>query len=163
VVLFTPKGDALTLPVGATPVDFAYALGGDRGHRCVGARVNGQLVPLASTLSDGDVVEILTTASVGSGPSKDWLGFVKTPQAQIKIRQWFTAQRRERTIEVGRRAVAEALHEAGRSFDAASEDGSLAEVAAELRYSDLDALFQAVGETLASPDSVVQQLVARTE
>jgi GTP diphosphokinase / guanosine-3',5'-bis(diphosphate) 3'-diphosphatase len=163
VVLFTPKGDALTLPVGATPVDFAYALGGDRGHRCVGARVNGQLVPLASTLSDGDVVEILTTASVGSGPSKDWLGFVKTPQAQIKIRQWFTAQRRERTIEVGRRAVAEALREAGRSFDAASEDGSLAEVAAELRYSDLDTLFQAVGETLASPDSVVQQLVARTE
>jgi guanosine-3',5'-bis(diphosphate) 3'-pyrophosphohydrolase len=162
IVVFTPKGDALSLPAGASPVDFAYALGGDRGHRCVGTRVNGQLVPLASTLSDGDVVEILTTASEGTGPSKDWLGFVKTPQAQIKVRQWFTEQRRRRAVEVGRRAVGEALRETGRSLDGVLRDGSLTTVTAELRYTDLDGLFEAVGETLASPAWVVQQLVERS-
>jgi GTP pyrophosphokinase len=162
VVVFTPKGDALTLPEGATPVDFAYALGGDGGHRCVGTRVNGQLVPLASTLSDGDVVEVLTTAAEGTGPSKDWLGFVRTPQAQIKIRQWFMEQRRRRAIQAGRQAVGDALREAGRSLDGVLEDGSLAKVTAELRYTDLDALFEAVGETLASPAWVVQQLVERS-
>jgi guanosine-3',5'-bis(diphosphate) 3'-pyrophosphohydrolase len=162
IVVFTPKGDALTLPAGASPVDFAYALGGDGGHRCVGARVNGQLVPLASALSDGDVVEILTTASEGTGPSRDWLGFVKTPQAQIKIRQWFTEQRRRRAVKVGRQAIGEALRETGRSLDGVLRDGSLANVIAELRYTDLDALFEAVGETLASPDWVVQQLMERS-
>ncbi len=159
IVVFTPKGDTLTLPEGATPVDFAYALDGDRGHRCVGARVNGQLVPLASMLSDGDVVEVLTAASVGTGPSKDWLGSVKTPQARIKIRQWFTEQRRCHAIKVGRQALGEALRETGRSLDGVLEDGSLAKVAAELRYTDLDALFAAVGATLASPARVVQRLV----
>jgi len=162
IMVFTPKGDALTLPEGATPVDFAYALGGDRGDRCVGARVNGQLVPLASMLSDGDVVEVLTAASEGTGPSRDWLGSVKTPQAQIKIRQWFTEQRRRHAIRVGRQAIGEALRETGRSLDRVLEDGSLAEVAAELRYTDLDALFDAVGAALASPDWVVQQLVERS-
>jgi len=162
IVVFTPKGDALTLPAGASPVDFAYALGGDGGHRCVGTRVNGQLVPLASTLSDGDVVEILTTASEGTGPSKDWLGFVRTPQAQIKIRQWFTEQRRRRAVEAGRKAIGEALRETGRSLDGVLRDGSLADVTAELRYTDVDALFEAVGETLASPAWVVQQLVERS-
>jgi guanosine-3',5'-bis(diphosphate) 3'-pyrophosphohydrolase len=162
VVVFTPKGDALTLPQGASSVDFAYALGGDRGHRCVGARVNGQLMPLASTLSDGDVVEILTTASEGTGPSRDWLGFVKTPQAQIKIRQWFAEQRRQRAMGIGRQAIGEALRETGRSLDGVLQDGSLAKVTAALRYTDLDALFEAVGETLTSPDSVVQRLVERS-
>jgi GTP diphosphokinase / guanosine-3',5'-bis(diphosphate) 3'-diphosphatase len=159
VMVFTPKGDAISLPEGATPVDFAYALGGDRGHRCVGARVNGQLVPLASTLSNGDVVEILTAASAGTGPSSDWLEFARTPRAQTKIRQWFMERRRGRAVEAGRQAVGEALRETGRSLEAALRDGSLAKVAAALRYADLDALFEAVGETLASPAWVVQQFV----
>jgi len=163
VVLFTPKGDALTLPHGSTPVDFAYALGGDQGHRCVGTRVNGQLVPLVSTLSDGDVVEVLTATSEGTGPSRDWLGVVKTPQAQIKIRQWFTEQRRGRAIKAGRQAIGEALRETGRSLDVVLEDGSLAKLAADLRYPDLGALFEAVGETFASPAWVIQRLVERSE
>jgi GTP diphosphokinase / guanosine-3',5'-bis(diphosphate) 3'-diphosphatase len=159
VMVFTPKGDAISLPEGSTPVDFAYALGGDRGHRCVGARVNGQLVPLASMLSNGDVVEILTAASADTGPSSDWLEFVRTPRAQTKIRQWFAERRRGRAVEVGRQAVGEALRETGRSLEAALRDGSLANVVVALRYADLDALFEAVGETLASPAWVVQQLV----
>jgi GTP diphosphokinase / guanosine-3',5'-bis(diphosphate) 3'-diphosphatase len=160
IVLFSPKGDAITLPEGATPVDFAYALGTDTGHRCVGARVNGQLVPLANPLSDGDVVEVLTTASEGTGPSKDWLDFVKTPQAQLGVRQWFIEQRRQLAIEAGTQAVGWALREAGRDLGTTVEDGSLARAAAELRYAGLDDLFEAVGETLASPAWVVQQLLS---
>ena len=159
IVLFSPKGDAITLPEGATPVDFAYALGTETGHRCVGARVNGQLLPLASQLSDGDVVEVLTTAAEGTGPSRDWLDFVKTPQAQLKVRQWFTEQRRQLAIEAGRQAVGWALRETRRDLDATLEDGSLARAARELRYASLDDLFEAVGETLASPAWVVHQLL----
>ncbi len=160
IVLFTSKGGSLMLPEGATPVDFAYALGTDTGHRCVGARVNGQLVPLAVALSDGDVVEVLTTASQDSGPSRDWLGFVRTPQAQLKVRQWFVDQRRRLAIEAGRQAVGEALRDTGRTLDAVIQDGSLAGAATGLRYAELDDLFEAVGETLASPAWVVQQLLS---
>jgi GTP diphosphokinase / guanosine-3',5'-bis(diphosphate) 3'-diphosphatase len=160
IVAFSPRGTAISLPEGATPVDFAYAVGTDTGHRCVGARVNGQLVSLGNALSDGDVVEILTTTSEDTGPSRDWLEFVKTPQAQLKVRQWFTDQRRGLAIDAGRRAVAWALHDAGRHLDTSLADGSLARAAAELRYTTLDDLFEAVGETLASPAWVVQQLLA---
>jgi guanosine-3',5'-bis(diphosphate) 3'-pyrophosphohydrolase len=160
IVAFSPKGAAISLPQGATPVDFAYAVGTDTGHRCVGARVNGQLVSLGNPLSDGDVVEILTTTSEDTGPSRDWLEFVKTPQAQLKVRQWFTDQRRGLAIDAGRRAVAWALHDAGRHLDTSLADGSLARAAAELRYATLEDLFQAVGETLASPAWVVQQLLS---
>ena len=160
IVAFSPKGAAISLPQGATPVDFAYAVSTDTGHRCVGARVNGQLVSLGNPLSDGDVVEILTTTSEDTGPSRDWLEFVKTPQAQLKVRQWFTDQRRGLAIDAGRRAVAWALHDAGRHLDTSLADGSLARAAAELRYATLDDLFQAVGETLASPAWVVQQLLS---
>ena len=163
IVLFSPKGDAITLPAGSTPVDFAYALGTDTGHRCVGARVNGQLVPLANALSDGDVVEVLTAASADAGPSRDWLEFVKTPQAQLKVRQWFTDQRRQLAIDAGRKAVGWALREAGRDLDRTLEDGSLARAASELRYATLDDLFEAVGETLASPAWIVHQLLTQPQ
>jgi guanosine-3',5'-bis(diphosphate) 3'-pyrophosphohydrolase len=163
IVAFSPRGDAITLPEGATPVDFAYAVDSETGHRCVGARVNGQLVSLGIALSDGDVVEVLTTTSPDTGPSKDWLEFVRTPQAQLKIRQWFNDQRRALAIEAGRKAVGWALHEAGRHLDRTMADGSLARAAAELRYASLDDLFEAVGETLASPAWVVQQLLAEPD
>ena len=90
VYVFTPKGQVIALPQGATPVDFAYAIDTEVGHRCVGARVNGRLVPLESTLDNGDTVEIFTSTAPDAGPSRDWLGFVKSARARNKIRHWFS-------------------------------------------------------------------------
>ena len=101
-----PKGDVIPLPAGSTPVDFAYAVHTEVGHRCIGARVNGKLVPLESPLSNGDVVEIFTSKSETAGPSQDWLGFVKSPRARTKIRQYFNKERREEAIEAGKEAIA---------------------------------------------------------
>jgi GTP diphosphokinase / guanosine-3',5'-bis(diphosphate) 3'-diphosphatase len=155
VLIFTPTGDALTLPMGATPVDMAYALRTELGHRCIGARVNGQLVPLASALADGDVVEVLTSASEYPGPSKEWLGFVKSPQAHVKIRQWLAERHRDDAIEAGQHAIDQALAEVGWSLERATEDGSLA----MLDYADLEALYRAVGQEQLSAQSVAQWLV----
>jgi GTP pyrophosphokinase len=99
VFVFTPKGDVVALVTGATPVDFAYAVHTEVGHRTVGARVNGRLVPLDSVLENGDVVEVITSKAQGAGPSQDWLGFVKSPRARNKIRAWFSKERREEAIE----------------------------------------------------------------
>jgi GTP pyrophosphokinase len=155
VLIFTPSGDALTLPMGATPVDMAYALRTELGHRCIGARVNGQLVPLASALADGDVVEVLTSASEYPGPSKEWLGFVKSPQAHVKIRQWLAERHRDGAVEAGQQAIDQALAEVGWSLERATEDGSLA----MLDYEDLEALYRAVGQQQLSAQSVAQWLV----
>jgi GTP diphosphokinase / guanosine-3',5'-bis(diphosphate) 3'-diphosphatase len=155
VLVFTPTGDALTLPMGATPVDMAYALRTELGHRCIGARVNGQLVPLASALADGDVVEVLTSASDHPGPSKEWLGFVKSPQAHVKIRQWLAERNRDDAIGAGQQAIDRALAEVGWSLERATEDGSLA----MLDYADLEALYRAVGQEQLSAQSVAQWLV----
>ena len=102
VFVFTPKGKVITLPTGATPVDFAYAIHTEVGHRCIGARVNGRLVPLDSALESGDTVEIFTSKVDGAGPSRDWLQFVHTPEARSKIRQWFSRERRVDAIDTGR-------------------------------------------------------------
>jgi GTP pyrophosphokinase len=156
VLVFTPKGDALTLPAGATPVDVAYALRTELGHHCIGARVNGQLVPLASVLADGDVVEILaSTAEEYPGPSKEWLGFVKSPQAHVKIRQWLASQHGDDAVDAGRQAIDEVLVEQGWSLQRAMENGSLA----MLDYADLEAMYRAVGQSQLSAQSVAQWLV----
>jgi GTP pyrophosphokinase len=155
LLVFTPTGDALTLPVGATPVDMAYALRTELGHRCIGARVNGQLVPLASALTDGDVVEVLTSASEYPGPSNEWLAFVKSPQAHVKIRQWLAERYRDDAIAAGQQAIDRALAEVGWSLERATEDGSLA----MLDYDDLEALYRAVGQQQLSAQSVAQWLV----
>ncbi len=155
VLVFTPKGDALTLPAGATPVDMAYALRTELGHHCIGARVNGQLVPLASVVADGDVVEILTSTAEYPGPSKEWLGFVKSPQAHVKIRQWLASQRRDDAAEAGQQAIDQVLAEQGWSLQRAMEDGSLA----MLDPSDLEAMYRAVGQEQLSAQSVAQWLV----
>src|ERR671930_2238556 len=99
VYVFTPKGDVLGLPAGSSPVDFAYAIHTEVGHRCIGARVNGRLVPLESTLENGDVVEVFTSKAQGAGPSRDWLTFVKSPRARNKIKHWFSKERRDEAIE----------------------------------------------------------------
>jgi GTP pyrophosphokinase len=155
VLVFTPKGDALTLPAGATPVDMAYALRAELGHHCIGARVNGQLVPLASVLADGDVVEILTSSAEYPGPSKEWLGSVKSPQAHVKIRQWLASQHRDDAVDAGQQAIDQCLSDQGWSLQRAMEDGSLA----MLDYADLEAMYRAVGQNQLSAQSVAQWLV----
>lgn len=113
VYVFTPKGEVVSLPAGSTPVDFAYAVHTEVGHHTIGGRVNGRLVPLESTLENGDVVEVLTSKADGAGPSRDWLGFVKSARARNKIRGWFSKERREEAIDSGKEAIAKAMRKQG--------------------------------------------------
>ncbi len=154
VFALTPKGDVITLPQGATPVDFAYKIHTEVGHRCVGAKVNGRLVPLSTALQSGDVVSISTSKAPGAGPSRDWLQFVKTSRASAKIRQWFTRERRETALAEGREQIAKALRREGLGLSAADRDRRLGEVAERLGYQDLDSLLVAVGESNVTPATV---------
>ena len=106
IFVFTPKGDVITLPAGSTPVDFAYAVHTEVGHRCIGARVNGRLVALERKLENGEVVEVFTSKAPNAGPSRDWQTFVVSPRAKAKIRQWFAKERREEALEAGKDAIA---------------------------------------------------------
>src|SRR5688572_33206497 len=108
VFVFTPKGDVVSLPAGATPVDFAYSVHTEVGHRCIGARVNGRLVPLESPLDNGDVVEVFSSKAENAHPSQDWLQFVKSPRARNKIQQWFAKERREHAPDNAKDAIARA-------------------------------------------------------
>ena len=159
VFVFTPKGDVMALPSGSTPVDFAYAVHTEVGHRCTGARVNGRLVPLESRLDNGDVVDIFTAKGQGAGPSRDWLGFVASPRARNKIRQWFSKERREEAIEQGKDAIARAMRKQHLPLQRMLSTESLTVLAGELRYADISALYAAVGEGHVSAQSVVQRLV----
>ncbi|MGZ4594098.1 MAG: RelA/SpoT family protein, partial [Actinomycetes bacterium] len=159
VYVFTPKGDVIALPAGATPVDFAYAVHTEVGHRCIGARVNGRLVPLESTLDNGDLVEVFTSKASGAGPSRDWLTFVKSPRARNKIRAWFSKERREEAIEHGRDAIAKAMRKQNLPIQRLLTTESLSGLAHELRYPDISALYAAVGESHVSAQSVVSRLV----
>ncbi len=158
VFVFTPKGDVVNLPAGATPVDFAYAIHTDVGHRTIGAKVGGKLVPLDYELRTGDSVSILTYRAQGEGPSQDGLQVVKTPRARSKIRQWFSRGRREDALEKGRDAVARLLRKQNLPMKRHATTGSLAQVAQELKYPDLDALYVAVGEGHVSPQSIVARV-----
>ncbi|HEY2556339.1 MAG TPA: bifunctional (p)ppGpp synthetase/guanosine-3',5'-bis(diphosphate) 3'-pyrophosphohydrolase, partial [Diaminobutyricibacter sp.] len=160
VYVFTPKGRVIRLPTGATPVDFAYAVHTEVGHRTMGAKVNGRLVPLESTLTTGDVVEVFTSKNPDSGPSQDWLNFVKSPRARNKIRQWFTKERRDEAIEQGKDAIARAMRKQNLPLQKLMTQDSLAEVAAQLRYEDVSALYAAVGEGHVSTQSVIEKVVA---
>jgi len=159
VYVFTPKGDVMALPAGSTPVDFAYAVHTEVGHRCIGARVNGRLVALESTLENGDVVEVFTSKAQGAGPSRDWLAFVKSPRARNKIRQWFSKERREEAIEHGKDAIAKAMRKQDLPLQRMLNAETITAVAAEMRYPDISSLYAAVGEGHASAQSVVQRLV----
>jgi len=160
VYVFTPKGRVIGLPAGATPVDFAYAVHTEVGHRTMGAKVNGRLVPLESELVSGDVVEVFTSKNPDSGPSKDWLTFVKSPRARSKIRQWFTKERRDEAIEHGRDAIARAMRKRNLPLQKLMSQESFAEVAAQLRYDDVSALYAAVGEGHVSTQSVIEKVIA---
>ncbi len=157
--VFTPKGDVIALPAGATPVDFAYAVHTEVGHRTIGARVNGRLVPLESTLDNGDVVEVFTSKAQGAGPSRDWLAFVKSPRARNKIRAWFSKERREEAIEHGRDAIAKAMRKQNLPIQRLLSSETLTTLAHDLRYPDITALYAAIGENHVSAQSVVNKLV----
>ncbi|MEU8620347.1 bifunctional (p)ppGpp synthetase/guanosine-3',5'-bis(diphosphate) 3'-pyrophosphohydrolase [Streptomyces sp. NPDC048623] len=159
VFVFTPKGDVIALPAGATPVDFAYAVHTEVGHRTIGARVNGRLVPLESTLDNGDLVEVFTSKAAGAGPSRDWLGFVKSPRARNKIRAWFSKERRDEAIEQGKDAIARAMRKQNLPIQRILTGDSLVTLAHELRYSDISSLYAAIGEGHVTAQSIVQKLV----
>jgi GTP diphosphokinase / guanosine-3',5'-bis(diphosphate) 3'-diphosphatase len=160
VFVFTPKGDVIQLPAGATPIDFAYAVHTEVGHRCVGARVNKRLVPLEYALQNGDTVEIFTSKAPDAGPSRDWLGIVKTPRARNKIRQWFSKERREDAIEAGKEALVRAMRKAGLPLQRLTQGGALAALASDMRFPTLDALYAAVGSGQVTAQNVVNRLQA---
>jgi len=160
VFVFTPRGDVMSLPSGATPVDFAYSVHTEVGHRCMGARVNGRLVPLESTLQNGDVVEIFTSKAAGAGPSRDWAGFVASPRARNKSRPWFSQERREEAVDAGRDALARVMRKQNLPIQRVLSHEALVALAQEMRYTDVSGLYAAVGEGHVSAQAVVQRLVA---
>ena len=160
VFVFTPKGNVVALPGGSTPVDFAFSVHTDVGLRCAGAKVNGRLVPLESRLVNGDVVEIVTNKGENAGPSRDWLNFVQSPRARSKIKAWFSKERREEAIDAGRESIARQMRKAGLPLQKIFAGHSLLELAHDLRYSDIEGLYSAVGDGHVSASSVVEKLVA---
>jgi GTP pyrophosphokinase len=130
------------------------------GHRCVGARVNGKLVPLESELSNGDVIEVFTSKADGAGPSRDWLTFVKSPRARSKIKAWFSKERREEAIEQGKDSIVRAMRKEGLPLQRLMSNQALSTIAAEFHQSDVSALYAAVGEGRISAASIVRRLVA---
>ncbi len=158
VFVFTPKGDVVTLPAGATPIDLAYSIHTDVGHRCIGAKVNGRLVPLDSALSSGDTVEVFTSKVEGAGPSRDWLKVVATPRARNKIRQWFSRSRREEAIESGREDLVRYMRREGLPVQKLTTSPVLVAVAEALHYADLDSLHAAIGEGHVSAHTVAQRV-----
>lgn len=159
VYVFTPKGDVTALPAGATPVDFAYSVHTEIGHRCVGARVNGKLVPLESELSSGDVVEIFTSKAEGAGPSRDWLGFVASARAKTKIKAWFSKERREEAIDNGKDQLARAMRKKGFPLQRLMTNQALSTIAVDLNQADVSALYASVGEGKIAASTIVQRLI----
>jgi GTP pyrophosphokinase len=161
VFIFTPKGSVIALPAGSTPVDFAYAVHTEIGNRCVGAKVNGRLVSLSTTLGNGDVVEVVTSKgeSPGVGPSRDWLNFVQSPRARSKIKAWFTKERKEEAIDAGKESIARQLRKQGAPLQKIFAGQSLLELSHDLKYPDITALYAAVGDGHISAASVVEKLL----
>ncbi|MCW2287936.1 bifunctional (p)ppGpp synthetase/guanosine-3',5'-bis(diphosphate) 3'-pyrophosphohydrolase [Leucobacter luti] len=160
VYVFTPKGRVIGLPNGGTTVDFAYAVHTEVGHRTMGARVNGRLVPLETKLQNGDVVEVFTSKDPNAGPNKNWLNFVQSKRAQNKIRQWFTKERREEDAENGKTEIAKALRKQGLPLHRVMNSEALQQIALQLRYADVTALYAAVGANHVSAQSVVEKVTA---
>ena len=158
VVAFTPKGEVVHLPAGATPVDFAYAIHTQIGHKCIGAKVDGSLVELSTPLRSGQTVEIFTAKTEDAGPSPDWLEWVASPKAASKIRQWLAQQRRDSVLEVGQEELERELRVRGLPLAEVMEAGAVLRAAVELNYADLDALYRAVGERHVSARAVAARV-----
>ncbi|WP_394957120.1 RelA/SpoT family protein [Scardovia wiggsiae] len=159
VYVFTPKGRIVSVPQGGTPVDFAYSVHTEVGHRTMGARVNGRLVPLDTLLETGDTVEILTSKSDTQGPSRDWLNFVKSPRARNKIRQWFSKERRSEMIDEGRNELMRYMRKRNLPTQTLMGMEALLGVAQDLNLSNVDTLFAALGDGQVSAQNVVSHLV----
>ncbi|GEP38490.1 GTP pyrophosphokinase [Nocardioides psychrotolerans] len=157
--VFTPRGDVIALPAGSTPVDFAYAVHTEVGHHTIGARVNGRLVPLESTLENGDVIEVFTSKAANAAPSQDWLTFVRSPRARSKIRQWFTKERREEAIEQGKDQIAKLMRKEGLPLKRLLSHESLMQAAAHFKIADVSALYASVGEGNLSAQAVVRRVI----
>ena len=163
IFVFTPKGDAITLPNGSTPIDFAYAVHTEIGHRCIGAKVNGKLVALESKLNTGDKVEVFTSKDQNSGPSKDWMNIVVSPRAKAKIRQWFAKERREEAAEKGRDLLAAEAQRGGLAVHRLFTHESLRLLASDMNYQDVEALYTAIGRGEVTAGHVCHRLVEGTE
>ena len=160
VFVFTPKGSVIALPSGSTPVDFAYAVHTEVGNRCIGAKVNGKLVSLEAPLSNGDVIEVVTNKGDSAAPSRDWLSFVKSPRARSKIKAWFTKERREEAIDAGKESIARQMRKAGLTIQKILGGHTLLQLAHDLNYPDIDALYAAVGDGHISAAHVIERLEA---
>jgi GTP pyrophosphokinase len=147
------------LSVGATPVDFGYAVHTEIGHRVMGAKVNGRLVPLDTQLGSGDTVEVLTSKNPEAGPSQDWLNFATSQRARSKIRSWFTKERRDDAIESGREALAKVVRKKNLSLSRVLSAQNLASVATGLKYENVDSLYAALGEGQVSTQSVLEKIM----
>ncbi|MDN4482074.1 RelA/SpoT family protein [Demequina lignilytica] len=159
VYVFTPRGKLLSLPQGATPIDFAYSVHTEVGHKTIGAKVNGRLVPLDSRLENGDTVEVLTTSDENAHPKRDWLDFVQSTRAKNKIRQWFTRERREESIEAGRDMLARAIRRQQLPMQRLMSRPTLLALAKEMHYEDVDGLYAAIGEHKEQASDVVRRMV----
>jgi guanosine-3',5'-bis(diphosphate) 3'-pyrophosphohydrolase len=157
VYVFTPKGDVLNLPAGSTPVDFAYRIHTEVGHRCIGARVNSRMVALDYELKNGEIVEIIT-AKAPHGPSRDWLNFVKSASAKERIRKWFKSQRREENVAKGRDLLDKELHRMHRISLSDLTESKLQEIASAHRFAAVDDFLAAIGYGDLSPHAVVMRM-----
>jgi len=159
VFVFTPKGDVIDLPKGATPLDFAYAIHSAVGNRCIGAKVNGKIVPLDYNLNTGEIVEILTTQSANHGPSRDWLKIVKTNQARNKIKQWFKKERREENIEKGKEMLEREAKRRGYTLSQLMQPEWVEGILKKFGFTSLDDLYSAIGYGGISTGPVLNRLI----
>jgi GTP diphosphokinase / guanosine-3',5'-bis(diphosphate) 3'-diphosphatase len=162
VYVFTPKGEVKSLPAGSTPVDFAYAIHTDVGHRCVGAKVDGRIVPLTYGLQSGDIVEILTSKTA-QGPSRDWLNFVKSPSAKNKIRQWFKRVRREDSEHAGKEAILDLFRKQGLPAQKLMRSETLADVIKDLNFTKREDFFVSVGTGKTNPHHVLTRVMQKLD
>ncbi len=160
VYVFTPKGKVISLPAGATPVDFAYSVHTEVGHHTMGARVNERLVPLDTRLKNGDTVEILTTKAEDAGPSRDWLNFVKSPRARAKIKQWFSKESRSQAIDDGKDELTRALRRKNLPLQNLLTEPALLGAAQDIGFGSVNALYSALGEGKLTPQTVISHLVS---
>ncbi|MGE4273481.1 MAG: RelA/SpoT family protein [Desulfitobacterium sp.] len=157
VFVFTPKGDVVELPAGSCPVDFAYRVHTDVGHRCVGAKINSRIVPLETKLTNGDIVEILTSKQ-SNGPSRDWLSFVKTSQAKNRIRGWFKKEKREENVVRGREGIEREVRKLGLDPTQALRPEVLLKIAKSYNITNLDDLYAAMGDGAITTNKVLMRL-----